>query len=113
MTLGKAWGPFFTTAWWPGGLRWRPAGRQSQGWRYLDACDLNHEHGSSQHVAGVVAPKLDSGHLLHFVEVDGFNFVHALFQVCLGIQHVVSGYITAFFERRQQEKHSGGDFASL
>lgn len=57
---------------------------------YLDPRYFNHEHSSSQHVAGVVAPELDPCHLLHLMKVDGLDLVHALLQVSLSVQHVVS-----------------------
>ncbi|KAA8582159.1 hypothetical protein FQN60_008899 [Etheostoma spectabile] len=41
---------------------------------------LDHKHGSSQHMPSVVAPELDSSHLLDLVEVDGLNLIHALLQ---------------------------------
>ena len=38
---------------------------------YLHSSYLNHEHGSTQHMAGVVAPELDSIHI-HLLEwIDG------------------------------------------
>lgn len=61
---------------------------------YLDASNLDHEHGGAQDVAGVVTPELDACDLLHFVEVDGLDLLHALLQVRLGVQHVVCGDVT-------------------
>jgi len=58
-------------------------------WPHLDTGDLDHEHGGAQHVARMVAPELDAGHLLHLVEVDGLDLLHALLQVRLRVQHVV------------------------
>lgn len=56
---------------------------------YFDASDLDHEHGGSEDVPGVVAPELDACHLLDLVEVDGLDLLHAVLQVRLRVQHVV------------------------
>lgn len=40
-------------------------------------------------MAGVVTPELDAGHLLHLMEVDGLDLLHAVLQVGLRVQHVV------------------------
>lgn len=62
---------------------------------YLDASYFNHEHSSSQHMAGVVAPELDPSHLLDLMEVNGLNLVHALLQVRLSVQHVIGRNVAA------------------
>ncbi len=63
----------------------------------LDSGDLDHEHGGSEHVAGVVTPELDAGNFLHLVEVDGLDLLHALLQVRLSVQHVVCRDVTDGF----------------
>lgn len=56
-------------------------------------------------MAGVVAPELDPSHLLDLMEVNGLNLVHALLQVRLSVQHVISRNVAAirqsqsYFER--------------
>lgn len=57
---------------------------------YLDSSYFNHKHSSSQYMAGVVAPKLNPSHLLNLMEVNGLNLIHALFQIRLSVQHVIS-----------------------
>lgn len=65
-------------------------------WRtHLDAGDLDHEHGGSEDMAGVVTPELNASHLLHLVEVDGLDLFHAVLQVGLRVQHVISWDVTA------------------
>ena len=56
---------------------------------HLDARYLDHKHGGPEDVAGVVAPELDPRHLLHLVEVNGLDLIHALLQVRLCVQHVI------------------------
>lgn len=82
-------GSFHTT---PGG-EGEEGGEGVQARAYLHSRNLNHKHGCSQDVAGMVTPELDSRHLLNFMEVDGFDFVHAFLQVCLGVQHVICRYV--------------------
>lgn len=84
--------------WWHKAEHWFLVRRELPEPEYLHACDLNHEHGGSQNMARVVTPKLDSCNFLNFMKVDGFNFVHALFQICLSIQHVIRWYITKFLK---------------
>lgn len=67
---------------------------------YLDSSYLDHEHGSSQHMPSVVAPELDSSHLLDLVEVDGLNLIHALLQVSLRVQHVICRNVAAINQQQ-------------
>lgn len=54
----------------------------------------------------VVTPELDSGHLFDLVEVDGFNLIHALFQVSLSVQHVVCRDVAVVNEKQNDCKWS-------
>ena len=59
----------------------------------LDSSNLQHEHGGPQNMSCVVAPELDSSHLLLLMEVDGFNLVHRSLKITLCKQHLVCGNI--------------------
>lgn len=46
-------------------------------------------------MASVVAPELDAGHLLHLVEVDSLDLLHALLQVRLRVEHLIGRDVAA------------------
>ena len=77
--------------------------------QYLHPGNLQHEHGSPQHVPSIVTPelyasylntqimdktlfkKLDKTYFLLLMEVDGLNLVHGSLQITVSVQHLVSG----------------------
>ncbi len=81
--------------------------------QYAHPCNLNHEHGSSQHMTytllaklkgkqsnnlgkatSIITPKFDSIHFYLLMVVDGLDLVHSIYQIVFIVQHLFHCYVT-------------------
>lgn len=62
---------------------------------YLDTRNFYHEHGSPQDVTCCVTPEFDAAYFRLLVKVNGFYFVHTLFNVNLTVQHLICANVAA------------------